>query len=81
MITLLITDAEVSNWKQMIKGVDRLSKRGHKLFFFHIGAGKSSRTSKIHDALSKAGATVYPIKSIKDLPGLVVREVRSVYNK
>lgn len=81
VIALLITDAEVSNWKQMIKGVDRLSKRGHKLFFFHIGAGKSSRTSKIHQVLSKAGATVYPIKSVKDLPSLVVREVRSVYSK
>jgi len=81
VITLLITDAEVSNWKQMIKGVERLSKHGHKLFFFHIGAGKSSRTSAIHQALSKAGATVYPIKSVKDLPGLVVREVRSVYSK
>jgi len=81
VITLLITDAEVSNWKQMIKGVDRLSKRGHKLFFFHIGAGKSSRTSKIHQALTQAGATVYPITSVKDLPGLVVREVRSVYSK
>ncbi|MGY5873088.1 MAG: VWA domain-containing protein [Candidatus Thorarchaeota archaeon] len=79
VIALIITDAEVSNWKQMVKGVEKLSKRGHKLFLFHIGAGKSSRTTKIHQALSKAGASVYPIKSVKDLPGLVVREVRSVY--
>ncbi|MGY5859552.1 MAG: hypothetical protein RTU63_09290 [Candidatus Thorarchaeota archaeon] len=81
VITLLITDAEVANWKQMIKTVDNLSKRGHKLFMFHIGAGKSSRTTKIHQAFTKAGATVYPIKSVKDLPGLVVREVHAVYGK
>jgi len=80
VIALLITDAEVSNWKQMVKGVEKLSKRGHKLFMFHIGAGNGSRASAIHKSLSKAGATVYPIKSVKDLPGLVVREVRSVYN-
>ena len=81
VIALLITDAEVANWKQMVKSVEKLSKRGHKIFMFHIGAGISSRTTKIHDALSKAGVTVYPINSVKDLPGLVVREVRSVYRK
>jgi hypothetical protein len=81
VITLLITDAEVANWKQMISMVDKLSNQGHKLFMFHIGAGKSARTTKIHQDLKIAGATVYPIKSIKDLPGLVVREVNSVYRK
>ncbi len=81
VITLLITDAEVANWKQMVNTVAKLSKRGHKLFMFHIGAGKSSRTTKIHEALSKVGATVYPINSVKDLPGLVVREVHSIYRK
>ena len=78
---LLITDAEVANWKQMVNTVEKLSKRGHKLFMFHIGSRKSSRTTKIHEALSKAGAAVYPINSVKDLPGLVVREVHSVYRK
>ncbi|TFG31848.1 VWA domain-containing protein [Candidatus Thorarchaeota archaeon] len=81
VITLLITDAEVANWKQLVTSVETLADRGHKVFMFHIGAGKSSRTIKIHEALSKAGATVYPINSIKDLPGLVVREVKSVYRK
>jgi len=81
VITLLITDAEVANWKQMVGTIERLSKQEHKLFMFHIGAGKSTRTSKIHESLVKAGASVYPIKSVKDLPGLVVRHVRSVYKK
>jgi Mg-chelatase subunit ChlD len=79
VITLLITDAEVANWKQMISTVTKLSMRGHRLFMFHIGAGKSKRTTKIHQAFAKAGASVYPIKSVKDLPGLVVREIHSVY--
>lgn len=81
VITLLITDAEVANWKDMVTTVEKLSKQGHKLFMFHIGAGKNSRTTKIHQSLTKAGATVYPIKSVKDLPGMVVREVHSVYRK
>ncbi|MBN2230476.1 MAG: hypothetical protein JW779_12890 [Candidatus Thorarchaeota archaeon] len=79
VMVLLITDAEVSNWKQMVDSVGMLTKRRHKLFLFHIGAGKSTRTVRIHQALIKAGATVIPIKSVNDLPGLVVREVRSVY--
>jgi uncharacterized protein with von Willebrand factor type A (vWA) domain len=81
VITLLITDAEVANWKQMVKTVEKLAKQGHRVFLFHIGAGTGSRTTKIHQALTKAGASVYPIRSVKDLPGLVVREVHTVYKK
>ena len=79
VIVLLITDAEVSNWKQMVDAVQKLTQRGHKLFLFHIGAGRSAKTSKIHKTIRSAGASVYPIKSVNDLPGLVVREVHSVY--
>lgn len=81
VLVLLITDAEVANWKQMVDAVELLKKRGHKLFMFHIGSGHRSRTTKIHQALQKAGASVYLIKSVKDLPGLVVREVRTVYRR
>ena len=80
-IVLLITDAEVSNWKQTVGAVESLTKRGHKLFLFHIGTGTSSRASKTHQALEKAGASVYPIRSVKELPGLVVKEVRKVYHE
>ena len=81
VMVLLITDAQVSNWKQMVDTVNTLVKHGHKLFLFHIGVGRSSKTSKIHQALRTAGATVYPIKSVEDLPGLVVREVSTIYNR
>jgi hypothetical protein len=63
----------------MVDAVQKLTQRGHKLFLFHIGAGRSAKTSKIHKTIQSAGASVYPIKSVNDLPGLVVREVHSVY--
>jgi hypothetical protein len=81
VIILLLTDAEISNWKQMLGTIETLSKRGHHLFLFHIGVGKESRASKINRSLTKAGASVYPIKSVKDLPGLVIREVRDAYSE
>jgi len=79
VMVLLITDAEISNWKQMVGVVESLSKRGHRLFLFHIGAGTGSGTSKIHQVMAKAGASVYPIKSVKDLPSLVIEKVRNTY--
>lgn len=80
VMILLITDAEISNWKQLENVVELLTKRGHKMFVFHIGAGRSSKTSRTHMLLQKVGASVFPIKSVADLPGLVVREVKAVYN-
>ena len=79
VMVLLITDAEISNWKQMVGAVESLSTRGHKLFLFHIGARTGSRASKIHQVMEKAGATVYPIKSAKELPSLVIEKVRNAY--
>ncbi len=79
VLVLLITDAEISNWKQMVGAIESLSTRGHKLFLFHIGAGTGSRALKIHQVMEKAGASIYPIKSAKDLPSLVIEKVRSMY--
>lgn len=80
VLALIITDAEIANWSRLIKTVSLLSRRRHKLVFFHIGAGTSSKDKGTHDAIRAAGASVYGIKSAKDLPKLVVREVRSVYS-
>jgi len=79
VMVLLITDAEISNWKQMVGAVESLSTRGHKLFLFHIGARTGARASRIHQGIEKAGATVYPIKSAKELPSLVIEKVRNAY--
>ncbi len=78
VMVLLITDAEIANWEKFVDSVRILSRYGHKLFLFHIGAGrgKKSVTQRI---LEDAGAIVYQIKSAKDLLGLVVKEVRNTY--
>ena len=38
VMTVIITDAGVSNWGPFVKTVSQLSRKGDKLFIFHIGA-------------------------------------------
>jgi len=78
VMTIIITDAGVSNWGPFEKTVGQLSKKGHKVFIFHIGARKDKIT-KVGRALAKAGGVVIPITSISDLPGLVVSEVQKTF--
>jgi len=78
VMVLMMTDAEIANWDKFVESFRSLSKKGHKMFLFHIG-GSNKRKTKTQKALEEAGANVYPIKSVKDLPGLVIREVRQVY--
>ena len=79
VMVLMMTDAEIANWDKFVEAVRDLSSRGHKLFLFHISGRSGKKKSKTQVALENAGAVVYPIKSAKDLPDLVVKEVRSVY--
>ena len=79
VMVLMMTDAEIANWDKFVESVRDLSSRGHKLFLFHISGGSGKKKSKIQRDLEDAGAVVYPIRSAKDLPGLVIREVRNVY--
>lgn len=79
VLALIITDAEISNWHRLVRSTTSLSQSGHRLVFFHIGGGESGRDKKIHDAIRSAGASVYAIRSPRNLPDLVVREVRSAY--
>ncbi|MHA2380875.1 MAG: hypothetical protein ACXADS_16510, partial [Candidatus Thorarchaeota archaeon] len=81
VMVLMITDAEIANWKKFIDSIRDLTARGHKPFIFHIGAGSGKRKTKAQRSLEDAGASVFPIKSVKDLPGLVIREVRGVYER
>jgi uncharacterized protein with von Willebrand factor type A (vWA) domain len=78
VMVLMMTDAEIANWDKFVESIRSLSKKGHNLFLFHIGSS-GKRKTKTHRSLEEAGANVYPIKSVKDLPGLVIREVRQVY--
>jgi hypothetical protein len=79
VMVLMMTDAEIANWDKFVQSIRSLTKKGHKLFLFHIGGGSGKRKTKTQRALEEAGANVFPIKSVKDLPGLVIREVRQVY--
>ncbi|MHA1928618.1 MAG: vWA domain-containing protein [Candidatus Thorarchaeota archaeon] len=76
---IILTDAEVSNLSAFTKSVKTLTRHGHKMFIFHIGADKQSKPNATTKQLMKAGATVIPVSSVKDLPGLVVKEVKAVY--
>ncbi|MFW9925724.1 MAG: vWA domain-containing protein [Candidatus Thorarchaeota archaeon] len=79
VMVIMITDAEIANWDKFIDAIRVLTHKGHKSFIFHIGGGSGKRRSKVQRALEDAGASVYPIRSTKDLPSLVIREVRGIY--
>jgi hypothetical protein len=79
VMVLMITDAEIANWGRLIKSIAKLTRRGHKYFMFHIESPGYELEDKTLGAMTKAGATAIPVESVKDLPGLVVREVRGIY--
>ncbi len=76
ILVLMITDAEVANWDNMIDGIAHMVSRNHRIVLFHIG---SSGRDVMTRELEKAGAIVYPIIKEIDLQGLVVREARRAY--
>ncbi|MFW9806308.1 MAG: hypothetical protein ACFFFK_06220, partial [Candidatus Thorarchaeota archaeon] len=78
VMVFMMTDAEIANWARFVESVRLLTKKGHRMFLFHI-SGSSKHKTKIQRALEDAGANLYPIKSVRDLPGLVIREVHHVY--
>jgi hypothetical protein len=75
----MITDAEIVNWNRLIKSMAKLTRRGHKYFMFHIESPGYEIEDQTLSAMTKAGVSAIPVKSVGDLPGLVVREVRAVY--
>ena len=76
VLVLMITDAEVANWENMLDGIHELISQNHHVVLFHIG---SSGRGKMTRALEHAGAVVYPVSNIQDLQGLVVKEARNAY--
>jgi hypothetical protein len=81
VMVLMITDAEIANWNKFVDSIRDLTSRGHNPFIFHIAAGSRKHKTKVQRSLEDAGASVFPIKSVKDLPGLVIREVNGVYGR
>jgi hypothetical protein len=76
VLVLMITDAEVANWENMLDGIKELISNNHHVVLFHIG---SSGHGKMTRSLEHTGAVVYPVSNIQDLQGLVVREAKNVY--
>ncbi len=79
VMVLLISDAEIHNWEDLLDSVGQLTRRGHKFFIFRIG--RTSIEDALDKSLSEAGATVIPVDSVQSLPGLVIREASHVYDK
>jgi hypothetical protein len=79
VLVFLITDAEVANWGRLLKLTQTLTKRGHHLYLFHIGASSSGRHEEVRSALQRAGASTLPVSAPDDLVGLVIREVQTAY--
>jgi hypothetical protein len=79
VMVLMITDAEIHNWEDLVGSVRELITRGHKVFIFRIG--RTSKQDAVDKSLSEAGATVIPVSSVQSLPGLVIREAREVYDR
>jgi hypothetical protein len=77
VMVLMITDAEIANWDELIDTVRTTTRLKNLFIIFHIG----SENKRITKAFQNAGGTLFSIKSIKDLPGLVIRQIRSVYDK
>ncbi|MHA2162070.1 MAG: hypothetical protein ACXAEB_00980 [Candidatus Thorarchaeota archaeon] len=81
VMVLMITDAEIANWSRLVKAVKQIVQNGHSFFMFHIGAPRGRGRSKVTESFSKIGASAIPVESIKDLPGLVVKEAKRVYGR
>ncbi|MFW9967123.1 MAG: hypothetical protein ACFFEA_08210 [Candidatus Thorarchaeota archaeon] len=79
VMVLMITDAEVANWDRLVKSIDKLTIRSHKYFIFHVEQNGYSLSKKACAGLENAGASVISVESINALPGLVIREVQSIY--
>ncbi|MHA2432902.1 MAG: hypothetical protein ACXADO_06735 [Candidatus Thorarchaeota archaeon] len=79
VMVLMITDAEISNWDRLMKSISEITSRGHSFFMFHVGPEYYSLGEKTVEVLRRAGAVRIPVSSTKDLPGLVIKEVRGVY--
>ncbi len=79
VLAFMITDAEIANWEKLMEMTRTLSKQGHHLYLFHVGARSTGRQDEVRVELEKAGASVFAISSPDDLVGLVVREVRTAY--
>ena len=80
-MVLMITDAEIANWRKLLSSIRNLTRQGQKFFMFLIGADDDDLDEEYLQELVKAGSTIVPVRSVSDLLGLVIREVRRTYGR
>ncbi len=81
VLVLMITDAEIDNWSEIISAVKKLSNRGNHIFMFHIGASDDDYRRHPQKGFIDAGGRVIPVSDPSDLVGLVLRDARAVYGR
>jgi hypothetical protein len=75
-LVFIITDFGIYNWGNAKKSMLNLANFGHKIVGFFIGASSIPK-DRFKDLLDNV--TFYPIKNVKDLINLVIKEVKKYY--
>lgn len=78
-IVFLITDFEIFNWGVAYPDILKILHMGNKIIGFFIGGNPSELNSPDFDELSTLGAKFYCVNNIDDLIGLVISEIKEVY--
>ena len=78
-IVFLITDFEIFNWGVAYPDILKILHMGNKIIGFFIGGNPSELNSPDFDELSTLGAKFYCVNNVDDLIGLVISEIKEVY--
>jgi len=80
-LIILISDLELYNWENALKTFKTLMQMGHTLIAFFIDGDEEVLEQEDFQELITRGAKFYCINKMKDLIGLVISEVETVYKK
>lgn len=80
-LIILITDFDIYNWEIACSELIDILHMGNRLVGFFIGGKQSELDNSNFEELALAGAKFYAISKIEDLIGLVIKEVKQVYDK
>jgi len=80
-IILIISDLELSNWKQTKKTFLKLQGMGHKIIGFFIDGNPKILDHDDFQELFEKGARFFCINKLSDLIGLVISEVQNEFEK
>lgn len=76
---LIITDFEIHNWDQAYNDFISLLTLGNKIICFFIGGNENQLETDEFENLRNLGASFFCIKKRRDLIGLVIREIKNIY--